>query len=321
VRGHALAFPTQLAAWLLGRPLILEINGPYEDMFLAWPWTRRLAAPLIRIARSGLRWADAIIAVTPQLATWIEGQVGRQDVVVIENGANTVLFRPDATGEHSLSEPYVVFCGAMTVWQGINTLLDAVQDDGWPEGVRLVIVGDGTERSVVETVAARCKRIVYLGRQPYAAIPSILAGCIAAIVPKNNLGDRSATGLSPLKVYEAMACGVPVVVTDLPGMAQLVRDEGAGLVVPTDDPKALARAVAEIHGNPELGRRLGARGRMGILARHSWETRAIATSAVIHRVMGSESGSAKAAGDGRSFGGDSFRDASSDRSRNGLNCR
>jgi glycosyltransferase involved in cell wall biosynthesis len=83
-----------------------------------------------------------------------------------------------------------------------------------------------------------------------------------------------------------MACGVPVVVADFRGQAELVRQTECGLVVPPDDPAALARAVAYLYERGEETREMGRRGRHAIETEHSWDHRAAATAAALRQLVG-----------------------------------
>lgn len=185
----------------------------------------------------------------------------------------------------NLPEPYVIFFGALARWQGVGTMLKAVQHPDWPKEVTLVIVGDGVERAIVEDVARRCPRVQYLGRRLYHELPGLIARAVAGLVPSNNLGGRGATGLAPLKLLETLACGVPVVVTDFPPMADLVRTGRCGLVIPPDDPGALAAAVAELWASPEKRGAMGAAGRALVEQDHSWDCRAEATHKILLDVV------------------------------------
>lgn len=289
IRWHFASWPTALAARLLGVPTVQEVNGTYEDLFLAWPLSKYMGWLLVRLLRSQLRWASAVIAVTRQLAEWVCTEIGdgREKVHVIPNGVNTELFRPLAAREEiavELRERYVIFVGALAPWQGISVMLTAVEHPSWPEELKLVIVGDGVEREKVEAAAASV-RVRYLGFQPYRVIPNLLARSVAALSPQ--VGRRGATGLFPLKVLEALACGVPVVVTDFPGMADLVRRGGCGVVVPEGDPGSLAEAVARLFASAEEAGRMGARGRELVAREHSWQKRAEETYRVLSEVLGS----------------------------------
>ena len=285
VRWHFACLPAVLALKALRIPVVLEVNGPYEDLFVAWPQARRVA-PMIRwMLRTQLRLAAAVVVVTERLEKWIGEEGGNAPIHVIPNGANTILFSPEAVSSRALPERYVVFFGALAPWQGIDTLLEAVERPEWPPDVHLVIAGDGAKLSLVKQVADRNSRVVYLGLIPYKEMPGVVARSIAGLSPQNNISNRSDKGLSPLKVFETLACSVPIIVTDFPGQADLVRSGKCGLVISPDDAAALARAVRYLHDAPQEAREMGARGRELVVREHSWDHRAEATAAVLKRVI------------------------------------
>lgn len=291
IRWHFASYPTALLARWCDIPVVQEVNGPYEDLFIAWPWTRRLKWLFTFLMRSQLKMTDAIITVTPHLAEWAKKEAGHNRVHIVPNGANTELFCPGAKIDPSLpvfKYPYVIFFGALAPWQGIETMLKALDDGAWPEDVRLVIAGDGAERSQVEVVATRTERLVYLGQQPYSLLPGLIANALAGLSPQNNRGQRSATGLLPLKLFETLACGVPVIVTDFPGMADLVREYSCGLVIPPDDPKALAEAVRYLYEHPKIRAEMGRRGRESVEKKHSWDSRADDTHCILLQLSSKE---------------------------------
>ena len=288
IRLHFASWPSAFLARLRGVRVVQEINGPYEDLFIGWPWTRRFAWFFAWLMRSQLRWADVVIAVSPKLAEWCRVE-GTKKVCIITNGANTDMFRPDAELDPALELPrsYVVFFGALAPWQGIDTMLAAAEHPSWPQEVQLVIAGDGVERSKVQAAAARSHLIRYLGPQPYSRMPGIVAKSLAGLSPQNDpLGRSSRTELFPLKLFETLACGVPVVVTDFPGMADLVREGGCGLVIPPDDPGALARAVNYLYRHPKERASMGKKGRILVEQEHSWDKRAEATARVLEELLG-----------------------------------
>lgn len=287
IRAHFATWPSALWARIIDLPTVQEINGPYEDLFIAWPWTRKVARLLIWLMRSQLRWASTIIAVTPQLAEWASKEAGHGKVCVVPNGANTNLFHPQAKTNIELPQPYVVFFGALAPWQGIGIVLEAVKTKGWPSEVRLVIAGDGAERARVEE-AARSGQVIYLGRVPYQDMPGIVAHSLAGLSPQIGLGRRSETGLLPLKVFETLACGVPVIVTDWPGQADLVRKNGCGLVIPPDNPEALAEAVAYLYYHPEERSAMGERGHNLVKLEYSWDRCAQKTSEILMTLVASQ---------------------------------
>jgi glycosyltransferase involved in cell wall biosynthesis len=284
IRWHFASWPTALWARWRGLPVVQEVNGPYEDVFIAWPWTRPFAWLFLALMRSQLKWAKAVITVTRQLADWVVAESGNRKVHVIPNGANTDLFQPGLCAPEGSDRGYALFFGSLASWQGIETMLEAVARSDWPEQVSLVIAGDGAEKARVEAAAAQNPKIHYLGLCSYHDMPRIISDALCGLSPKNNRGFRSLTGLSPLKVYETLACGVPVVVSDFPGVADLVRENGIGLIIPPSDAKALASAVTYLHGHPSEGKRMGQRGRRLVEWEHSWDRRAADTAEVLKRI-------------------------------------
>ena len=285
VRGHPVALPIVLWCRLYGIPIVLEVNSPYDDLFLAYPWTVYFKPLFKALMLAPMKTANALIVVTFELKGWVEKKVGHKPVYVIPNGANTELFHPDANSQYVLSRPYVIFFGALARWQGIDTVLKAVKSPEWPQEISLVIVGDGVERPMVEKASKSNKKVIYLGKIPYNEVPGVVANGLAGLIPKNNKGGRSETGLSPLKLYETLACGVPAVVTDFPGQADLVRNKNCGIVIAPGDHVALAKAVAYLYHNPEMRKDMGRRGREVVELEHSWDRRAEETGKVIEEVI------------------------------------
>lgn len=282
VRSHFLAVLASVWGLLLGCKLVQEINGPYEDLFLTYPWTAKFKGLLTFLQRWQFQVASALICVTPQLKSWVAKQVNGPVIEVVPNGANTDLFHPEATTTRTdLPEKYVAFFGGFARWQGIETMLAALDCPEWPSDTALVVIGDGQQRDLVEAAAARNPKLRWLGRLNYRDVPGVVAHAIGGLVPKNNLGDRDGTGLFPLKVFETLACGAPAIVTDFPGQADLVRDNACGLVVAPENPKALAEAVAVLSADPAEARAMGLRGAVAVQREHSWQCRAEQTAGII----------------------------------------
>ena len=275
VRAHFMALPTALVARVARIPIVQEVNGTYQDFFITYPRLRPFQRALEAVQRMQFRWADLLLPVTEGLAEWARRESGHDRVEVMTNGANTELFRPRAAGgEGALPYPYVVFVGSLAAWHGARLMLDAVSDGNWPEDVRLVVVGEGPQGHRIVSAARDGRQIVYLGHRPYEAVPALVKSALAGLVLIIDPAGRSRTGVMPLKLFESLACGVPAIVTDLPGQADLVRNHRCGLVVSVDDGRELARAVAWIAANPEEARRMGARGARLIRREHSWQRRA-----------------------------------------------
>lgn len=290
VRAHPLAFPASLLARWRGARTVQEINGSAEDLIDVWPVARRLA-PMLRwtMARQ-IAASDLTIGVTSQLAAWAE-DLGAGRTAVVPNGVDTQAFRPDLPRpDIPLPGRFVIFVGTLAPWQGLPALLAAAALPEWPADVHLVVVGDGPLRQQVDEAVTRLPHVVALGQIAPAEVPGVLAAALAAVVPAGG-GRRSDTdsgryelGLSPLKLFEAMSCGIPVIAADQPELADLVRKSGAGLIVPTGDSRALATAVSRMARYPNEAKAMGLRGRGEAVDHHDWSRRAAETERLLREL-------------------------------------
>jgi len=155
-------------------------------------------------------------------------------------------------------------------WKGVDVLVEAARE--LPE-VQFAIAG-GMEQDV-ERVRARAAGLANVrvdGFQPPAAVPLYLAAGDLAVVPNRSEPAIAARYTSPLKVFEAMAAGIALVVSDLPALREILSPEEA-LFVPPDRPGPLAAGLRRLLQDGALRERLAA----GLAARAAgatWDARA-----------------------------------------------
>jgi glycosyltransferase involved in cell wall biosynthesis len=284
VRSHQMALRTARRAAALGIPIVQECNGPYEDLFIAYP-RLRVARPMFdAMQRWQYRHATAIVSVAEGLTEWLRREAGHDRVVTNGNGANVEVFSPDAPRRAGLPDRYAVFFGQFPPWQGIGTLLQAVGSPAWPEDLPLVFVGDGAMRPAIEEAAAAMPgRVVYLGRLPYEEVPGVAAHAQVSFVPMTMPSRENK--FSPLKLYESMACGVPVVASDVIGISEVVTAERCGMLVAPGDAAGIAEATAGLLADPGLAHAMGCRGRTAAVERYSWRARAAQRLEVVRRAI------------------------------------
>ncbi len=227
--------------------------------------------------RQQYRWATGLIAVTDELRDWALHESNGRPVATIPNGANVELFKPKLSKPENLPEVYAIFFGGLSTWHGVQFMINAVNHTEWPHQVHLVVIGDGQDGHILRKEAEKNRHIHVLGKKPYNDIPHYVANALVGLVPILNSGNRASTGLFPLKLFETLACGTPVIVTDFPGQADLVRSEHCGLVVKADNAEALAQAVAELYAHRYTASAMGMRGYDSVRLNHSWDARANAT--------------------------------------------
>ncbi len=282
VRAHPAALAFSAGAWLLGKPIVHEVNGRTADIGIShglFPIATRL---LTWIQHRQYRAASALVAVTPGLQRWLRETIGsKADVRLIPNGADSRQFTPSAAGGPSIAGDYAFFFGGLVAWHGVDTMLSAVADARWPSGVKLVVAGHGPGRASVTAAADRDRRVMALGYLPKSDIAGLAARALVNLCPIESHGRREEGGVAPLKLFESMASGRPVIASDLPYQADVVRDAACGLVFPAADPTALATVVAQIAADRTEAAAMGARGRRAVEMQYDWRYRAAETAALL----------------------------------------
>jgi glycosyltransferase involved in cell wall biosynthesis len=171
----------------------------------------------------------------------------------------------------------VVYAGQLYRWKGVDTLLAAMAR--LPEAHLLVLGGRGSPDDP-DLVACQQRagelgiadRVELRGFVPHAEVRRTIAGAGAAVLPlPDNLMARYFT--SPLKLFDYMAAGAPIVASDLPTVGEVLTDGDNALLVPPEDPDALAAAIRRLHVNPGLADRLRRTAYEQVRA-YTWDTRA-----------------------------------------------
>ena len=152
----------------------------------------------------------------------------------------------------------VLFAGRLSQEKGCDVLIEALgrlRSEG--HACHLTVAGDGPDRAVLEELAARVTpgAVTFLGRVDKPTLGRLLAKTVVAVVPSRWHENQ------PLAVLEGLAAGAPVIATTLGGMPELVRDGLDGLLVPPDNPAALAAGLGRLLSDPARAARMGAAGR------------------------------------------------------------
>jgi glycosyltransferase involved in cell wall biosynthesis len=186
-------------------------------------------------------------------------------IAVVHCGMDHATYRHDPTVAKSAA-PTIVFLGRLRRYKGVDwamRVLPRVRER--VPGARLVVVGDGPFRPVLERAAARLGvsgAVEFRGFLPAAEKVRALQQAWALVQPS----PKEGWGLT---VVEAGACGTAVVAADSPGLRDSVRRDETGLLVPYGDDARLADALARVLGDAALRARLEAAGRAWA-ARFTW---------------------------------------------------
>jgi starch synthase len=217
---------------------------------LPGPWRRLLA----RGERGWAGSADAVVTVSKPYAEVLEPMLGRA-VTVVMNGP-VAWERPDPPERllHARlgldpSTRVLLYLGAVAANRGVEQSINAMDlvDDA-----TLVVIGEGPVKAACQQLARRsaaADRIHFLAAAAPADILPLTASADVAIMPVigSTLNHRLNT---PTKLFDAMGAGTPVVASDLPGMAPIVRETRCGLLCDPRSPGDIARAIREVIDAP-----------------------------------------------------------------------
>ena len=217
----------------LGVPAVLDFhfepNPPGLIGHLAAEAYRHVGPPAYKLADAVLVRSEAYARSAPGLA-----DVPADRLRFVPNGIDPQRFRPDGPRHEGDGRGYLLFVGRLVPYKGLDVLLEALAGPG---GIPLLVVGDGPQRRRLELKARELGVDArFLGRVADDELPALYRGARLTILPSIN--RQEAFGISLL---ESMACGTPVVASDLPGVGDVARL--GGLTARVGDAQDLARAI------------------------------------------------------------------------------
>lgn len=195
----------------------------------------------------------------------------------LANGVDVTVFQPgsgDAVrARHAIApgERFALLVAGLDrahYFKGVELFLTALA--ALPADVRAVIVGDGDLRTSYEAAAARlglAQRVSFVGRVADAELPAYYRAADVTVLPSLTMGEAFG-----LVLVESLACGTPVVASNLPGVRTVVDHTRDGLLVPPGDAVALAAALAALLADEPRRRAMGAHGRARVVAHYAWPT-------------------------------------------------
>jgi glycosyltransferase involved in cell wall biosynthesis len=281
LRQNSFPFFPIILCKILKIPSVVEVNGLVQDELKAnnsKSFAYRIFSRLARYSEKfNYRYCDRIISVTDKLKDELVDlyAVPRDKIFVINNGANTDLFKP-LNQEHVKAElrleeskKYVCFVGHLAAWQGVEFLIYASPFvlEKSPD-VRFLIVGDGAMKNKLLAITSKLglsDKFIFTGRVPYKSVPLYINAADICVVPKKPLNS----GYSPLKLYEYMACGKAIIATKTYGF-ELLEETNAGVLIDPENSEEFANSILMLLNNPELLANLESNSRSYVVANHSW---------------------------------------------------
>lgn len=228
------------AAWLgrlLRKPVVVTVRGTDVNLIPRYRVPRHLI-------QRALKQLSGVIAVSEALKDAVVTIGSRpEDVTVLRNGVDLELFAPidraKARQQLCLHGPTLLSVGHLIERKGHDLIIKALSE---LTEYQLLIVGEGPERDALSDLAARlgvASRVRFLGAQPHGLLPSFYAAADALVLASSREGWANV-------LLEAMACGTPVVASNIWGNPEVVRSPDAGCLMAERTPTALASAVRSL---------------------------------------------------------------------------
>jgi glycosyltransferase involved in cell wall biosynthesis len=294
-----------LAARMKGIPALLEVNAPMIDPpgSLKSRVDRALLGSMRRWAVRQARWSAAIV--TP-LASTVPAEVSRGKIDELPWGANIDRFNPALRASDNVNRarrkvelgldpetPVAVFLGSFRAWHGVAHFAEAARRLAHAgDNLAFLAIGGGPElqplQEQVESWDLPSGRFVFAGPQPHDQVPQMLALADIGVAPFDLSAHAPLRAFgfywSPLKVFEYMAMGLPVVTVDVAPLNEIVRPGKEGLLYQSGDTDGLVEALRHLGSDLALREMLGSNARERVVAHYSWQAHCAALDKLLKQI-------------------------------------
>ena len=240
------------------QPDIIHAQGLYSESIFAVHFGKRMGVPVVVAPRGSdilrarsftifilsrlvLRRADLVLVQNEFMRNVCEKIAGKLETANFPNGIDFIPVKSEKKG-------YILFVGRLHRVKGVDVLMEAAAEVLKKKKIHFLIVGTGEEEGRLREIV-RSKKIEsyvhFKGKKSGEDLRKLMGEAEVLVLP-------SRSEAFPLTVVEALAAGTPVIASRVGGVAEIIRNEREGLLVPPEDPKALAEAILYLMENREL---------------------------------------------------------------------
>jgi len=256
---------------ITGKPVIYDCHEHYAELILVKEW---IPFPFRRLL------SNMVATIEPRIAASLSAVVGVTDtqlpmfsnLVILYNFPTRSLF--ESPGHGTRDPRRLIYVGELSKERGVFLMLE-VMSLLRERDVQLVLVGpfhsSDTGADVEMSIIARglSQRVQIEGMIPYDQVRSYLSEAAIGLIALQPVSQYEKA--IPTKMFDYMACALPMVASDLPPIRHFIGDLCCGLLVEPQDPQSYARAIDYLLDHPEEARKMGENGRTAFLEKYNWE--------------------------------------------------
>lgn len=300
--GHR-GYDTALVAVALGKhfgiPVVYEVRGFFESLWTsddAWSEQGEIYQRRFDTETRCMAAADHVVTLSESMrAVIVERGIDPDDVTVVPNGVDIEAFQPRERStalveKLGLADTFTFgYVSNLDHYrEGQEALIEAaVQLRAKGVKATALIVGDGKRRAELEQIAEDAKAgdaVIFTGRVPHQEVLDYYALLDVFVIPRVN--ERAARLVTPLKPFEAMAAGIPLVTSDLEALREVTGDGERGRYFPAGDAGGLTDVLAELHADPDARKAMAEKAREWVVAERQWSANGQRYAEIYQRLLG-----------------------------------
>jgi glycosyltransferase involved in cell wall biosynthesis len=252
------------AAKLMGRPLVLNLHDPWGSKHHN-KFEYHVGMFLEKLI---CRKADKITYAGKTIPKTLNSRHGipLEKFVHVPNGADVERFEVAKKDVEKARKKYNIpkgkkiafFVGSLAKWNGVQYIIDAARLSK-DKDLLFLVVGGGRDEEEIRKLAKGMKNIRFTGLVSYDDVPALMNladVCLAPFPRAQSVGWEQYESLNPHLLLEYMACGKPIVASDLPGIRDLLADN-RGTLIPPEDPDAILKSVMHLVKNKKKSSAMG----------------------------------------------------------------
>lgn len=240
-------------------PCIWEINAPLEELMVNGVSLAEFQK-LDQVRKDFAKLVDGAICVSHEMEDYAISQLGIPFTACVPNGSDLEKFKYRPENRESDSFKVIWVGSPKFPWQGYNTVKKAAEITyGKDSSIKFIVTAEGESTPNVE----------FVGHVPYQDLPTLMATADVGLCIYEEISFYKEFFFSPLKMYDYMASGLPIIGTNLGQIRKVVQETKNGLLVNNID--ELVQSILHMKSHPELSVTYGTRSRAAAETYYNWE--------------------------------------------------